>query len=129
MRVTGSGSRSGSARRSGWGPTAWMVRWAVIAGAAMIASGCTWVKLTAGGQGVHVGTTAEVVSCKKIGATHAKTSTKAAFFARSRKKIDQELEGLARNEAAEMGGDTIVAQGPTSSEGRRTFDVYRCVVP
>jgi hypothetical protein len=109
------------------GPLA--VRWALVAGVAVIASGCTWVKLTAGGEGVHVGTQAEVASCKKLGATHAKTSTKAAFFARSPKKIDQEIEGLARNEAADMGGDTIVAQGPTSSEGRRSFDVYKCTVP
>jgi hypothetical protein len=104
------------------------VHWAAIAGAAVIASGCTWVKPTAGGEVVHVGTTAEVASCRKLGATHAKTSAKAAFFARSPKKIDEELETLARNEAAEMGGDTIVPQGPTSSEGRRSFDVYHCAM-
>jgi hypothetical protein len=106
-----------------------MVRFAVIGAVALLASGCTWVKLTGGGQGVHVGTRNEIASCKKLGATHAKTSTKAGFFARSGKKIDQELQTLARNEAADMGGDTIVEQGPTSSEGRRSFDVYRCSVP
>ena len=100
-----------------------------VAGAAAIAGGCTWVKPTSGGEGVHVGTASEIVRCNKLGATHAKTSTKAAFFSRSAKKVDQELETLARNEASEMGGDTIVPQGPTSSEGRRSFDVYRCSVP
>ena len=112
MRDTGLGSRT--------------VRFAAIAGAAMIAGGCTWVKLTTPGEGVHVGTISEVAACKKLGATHAKTSTKVAFFARSAKKVDEEIESLARNEAADMGGNTIVAQGPTSSEGRRSFDVYRC---
>ena len=102
------------------------VRYAAVAITALLAGGCTWVKLTEPGQGVRVGTSAQVASCTKLGATHAKTSTKIAFFARSRKKIDAENESLARNEAAEMGGDTIVAQGPTSSEGRRSFDVYRC---
>jgi hypothetical protein len=102
-----------------------MVRLAAIAGAAAIA-GCTWVKLTAPGEGVRVGTMAQVTACKRLGATHAKTSTKMAFFSRSMKKVDEELETLARNEAADMGGNTIVAQGPTSSEGRRSFDVYRC---
>ena len=106
-----------------------VLRFVAIAGTAVIAGGCTWVKLTGGGEGVHVGTTSEVARCNKLGATHAKTSTKAAFFTRSTKKVDQELEGLARNEAADMGGDTIVPQGPTSSEGRRSFDVYRCSVP
>ncbi len=99
-------------------------RIAVIASAAMLAGGCTWVKLTAPGEGVHVGTISEVASCTKLGVTHSKTWT--GIFTRNPKKIDQELESLARNEAADMGGDTIVAQGPTSSEGRRSFDVFRC---
>jgi Domain of unknown function (DUF4156) len=113
-------------RDTGLGSTA--VRLAVIAVAAAI-TGCTWVKLTGDGEGVHVGTMAETRTCKKLGATHAKTSTKVGFFARSRKKVDEEIETLARNEAGEMGGDTIVPQGPTSTEGRRSFDVYRCSVP
>jgi hypothetical protein len=97
-----------------------------IAGAALLAGGCTWVKLTTPGEGVRVGTVAQVASCQKLGATHAKTSSRVLFFSRSPKKIDAELESLARNEAADMGGNTIVAQGPTSSEGRRSFDVFRC---
>jgi hypothetical protein len=97
-----------------------------LLGVALLAGACTWVKLTASGEDVHVGTLAEVSACKRLGATHAKTSPKAWIFSRSAKKIDSELEGLARNEAGDMGGDTIVAQGPTSSEGRRSFDVYRC---
>jgi hypothetical protein len=102
------------------------VRYAVIVGVAALAGGCTWVKLTEPGSNVRVGTVAQVAPCTKLGATHAKTSTRIAFFSRSAKKVDSELESLARNEASEMGGDTIVAQGPASSEGRRTFDVYRC---
>src|SRR5687767_4512865 len=102
------------------------VRYAAIAGMAALAGGCTWVKLTGPGEAVRVGTVAQVAPCTKLGATHAKTSTRIAFFSRSQKKIDSKIEGLARNEAAEMGGDTIVAQGPASSEGRRSFDVYRC---
>ena len=102
------------------------MRYAVIVGVAALAGGCTWVKLTEPGSNVRVGTVAQAASCTKLGATHAKTSTRIAFFSRSPKKIDSELESLARNEAAEMGADTVVAQGPASSEGRRSFDVYRC---
>ena len=105
------------------------MRFAVIAGVAALASGCTWVKLTEPGTQVRVSTVAQAASCKKLGATHTKTSNRIAFFSRSQQKIDAELESLARNEAAEMGCDAIVAQGPTSSEGRRSFDVYRCSVP
>jgi Domain of unknown function (DUF4156) len=99
---------------------------ATIASVAVLGSACTWVKLTAPGESVRVGTMAQVTGCEKLGATHAKTSTKIGIFSRGPKKIDGELESLARNEAAEMGGNTIVPQGPTSSEGRRSFDVFRC---
>jgi hypothetical protein len=112
MRRTAPGSRT--------------VRYAAIAGLAALAGGCTWVKLTEPGNGVRVGTVAQVGSCQKLGATHAKTSSRVLFFSRSPQKMDAETETLARNEAAEMGGNTIVAQGPTSSEGRRSFDVFRC---
>ena len=105
-----------------------MLPLAVATGAVAIA-GCTWVKLTSPAESVRVGTAAGAADCKQLRAVHAKTTTKVAFFSRSRKKVDEEVETLARNEAAEMGGDTIVAQGPTSSEGRRSFDVYRCSVP
>jgi len=102
------------------------VQLAAVACTALLAGACTWVKLTNPGEGVHVGTVNEVAACQKLGATHAKTSAKAGIFTRSTKKVDTELDTLARNEAADMGGDVIVAQGPTSSEGRRSYDVYRC---
>ena len=102
------------------------LRIALITSAALLGSACSWVDLTPSGQNVRVGTMAQTMHCEKLGATHAKTSTEVGIFSRSPKKIDEELEYLARNEAAEMGGNTIVAQGPTSSEGRRSFDVFRC---
>jgi len=47
------------------------------------------------------------------------------IFARRDPTIQGELESLARNEAALMGGDAIV---PASAieRGRQTFDVYLC---
>jgi hypothetical protein len=35
------------------------------------------------------------------------------------------LVALARNEAALMGGDTVVAESPVK-DGRQLFGVYRC---
>ena len=102
------------------------LRIALIASTALFGAACAWVDLTPAGESVRVGTMAQAMHCEKLGATHAKTSTTVGIFSRSAKKIDEELEFLARNEAAEMGGNTIVAQGPTSSEGRRSYDVFRC---
>ncbi len=65
-------------------------------------------------------------ACEKLGATHSKTSDTVWIFARSDRKVKAELETLARNEAAEMGGNVIVPRGPVSVDGRRSYDVYRC---
>ena len=102
---------------------------AAVAGVLALTSGCTWVKVTTPGEGVRVGTMSQAMSCKKVGAAHAKTSPRAWIFSRDPKTIDLELENLARNEAGTMGGDLIVPQGPTSSEGRRSFDVFHCSGP
>jgi hypothetical protein len=93
---------------------------------ALGAAGCAWVRLTPEGEDVRVASAGEVSACEKLGATHSKTSDRAGIFARNPRKIDEEVEFLARNEAANMGGDTIVSQGPISEDGRRSFDVYRC---
>jgi hypothetical protein len=94
----------------------------LVAGSA----GCAWVSLDEGGENVRVAMPAEVTSCEAIGKTHSKTSGRAWIFARNPRKIDEELEFLARNEAANMGGNTIVPQAPTTKDGRRSYDVYRC---
>lgn len=103
---------------------------AAIAAAALLAvaalAGCTWVDLTNEGRGVRVASAAEVEGCERLGATHSKTSDTVWIFARSDAKVKSELESLARNEAAAMGGDAIVPTGPVSEGGRRSFDVYRC---
>jgi len=98
----------------------------LCAALALTSSACAWVKLTDAGSEVRVASADAVTSCDKVGATHAKTSPRAWIFARNPRKIDEEVEYLARNEAANMGGDTIVPRSSTSDEGRRSFDVYIC---
>jgi hypothetical protein len=83
------------------------------------------VKVTEGGEAVRVATPGEVATCESKGRTHAQTTDRVVIFARRDPPIQLELESLARNEAAQMGGDTIVPA--TAIEGgRQTFDVYRC---
>jgi hypothetical protein len=96
-----------------------------IALVGVLALSCTWVKLTAGGDAVRVAKEDEVARCETKGRTHAQTTDRVLIFSRSETGIAKELESLARNEAALMGGDTIV---PASAidRGRQTFDVYMC---
>ena len=96
-----------------------------IAVAAALGLACAWVKLTPGGEAVRVADESQVRGCETKGRTHAQTTDRVAIFARGEQRIQQELESLARNEAALMGGDAIV---PASGieRGRQTFDVYNC---
>jgi hypothetical protein len=86
---------------------------------------CNWVPLTDAGEGVRMAKPAELRGCTSVGRTHAQTTDRVLLFARSDQKIQEELQSLARNEAALMGGDAIAPAGPIE-RGRQTFDVYRC---
>lgn len=87
--------------------------------------GCTWVKLTPEGEQVRVLTQESVASCERIGRIRSKTKESVAKIARSQRKVQAELEALARNDAARMGGNTIAPLGPIE-KGEQPFGVYRC---
>ncbi len=89
---------------------------------------CTWVKLTPEGEKVRVLSIDEVSSCKKLGKTTTSLKDKIAGMKRSEKKVQKEMQALARNSAVDMGGDTVV---PVSEikDGKQTFEVYKCVNP
>lgn len=101
----------------------------ITAGAiALSLSACSWVQVTTGGQAVRlVQTKNDVSGCKELGSTSASVMSK-FFIERDQDKVARELADLARNSAAEMGGDTIV---PTSAidDGKRSFGIYKCVNP
>jgi hypothetical protein len=92
---------------------------------AAILSACTWVRLTEQGKGVRIVQASEVETCRKVGHATAQTTDRFAIFARTDRKIDEEIAFLARNEAARMGGNAIVPSG-ARSDGRQAFEVYRC---
>ncbi len=89
-------------------------------------SACTFVDLSVEGEKVRVLDADEVSKCKLLGRTNANTKAKVAGVPRHENAINHELIALARNAAAELGGDTIVAEGP-AVEGKRAFQIYRCV--
>jgi hypothetical protein len=86
---------------------------------------CTWVRLTSEGEKVHVAAAHEVRECERKGEVASILKSRIAGFERKPGKVAGELEALARNEAALMGGDTVVAESPVK-DGRQLFGVYRC---
>jgi len=87
---------------------------------------CAWVPLTSEGEKARVMSEGEVGSCTKVGKNVASVKAKIWIFSRNAQKVQSELEALARNQAAEMGGDTVVPISEVE-DGKQTFAVYRCV--
>jgi hypothetical protein len=90
-----------------------------------VAGGCSFVNLTAGGEGVRVAAADAVSACTGLGRTTASVVHEVATVPRHPDAVKENIEVTARNSAASMGGDTIV---PVSgiTEGKQTFEVYRC---
>jgi hypothetical protein len=94
----------------------------------LLLSSCAWVKLTSEGEKTRVLSASEVGSCKRLGITTVSITDKVGLLEVQPEKIKSELEILARNAAADLKGDTVVAQGGPV-EGKQDFTVYRCVNP
>ncbi len=91
----------------------------------LLLTACTWVEPTKEGSEVLLVKEFNVEACKKLGATKTSVKHKVGFVTRSEEKVTEELITLAKNRAAEKGGDSIVAKGP-ASEGSMEFDIYKC---
>ncbi len=95
---------------------------------AALLSACTWVELKPQGEKVRILAAQEVRRCKELGRVSAVTAAKIGFIARDKGTIQAEVYRLARNNAGDMGGDTIVTSGPLI-DGEQPFKVYRCINP
>ncbi len=96
--------------------------------AAVLLPGCSWVDLKPQAEKVRVLDPEEVGRCREVGRVVAKTKDKIGFIARSKDTVKEEVHCLARNNAADLGGDTIVPSGPLIN-GEQAFKVYRCINP
>jgi hypothetical protein len=94
----------------------------------MLLQACAWVTLTPEGEKARVLSAGEVTGCKKLGKTTVSVKGDIAGMERLPDRVKAELEILARNSAADLGGDTVVPVGQPE-DGRQVFEVYRCVNP
>lgn len=91
----------------------------------LAASGCTWVQPLPGASGVTLVKAQHVGHCQSLGTTISQVKAQVGPIRRSESKVQEELVTLARNSAVEMGGDTLIAEGPPT-EGRQRFRVFKC---
>lgn len=97
----------------------------VVLCVSFLAGACTWVKPTERGAHVKLAEPGEVSQCRKVGTTTVSVLDKVAGVPRSYRTLSEELATLARNEAPNLDGDTVVPAGEIIN-GQQMFDVYDC---
>lgn len=98
----------------------------LLAAIVSLTSACSWVKVSEEGSSVAVANAANVRDCEKVRTVNVKVKDNyVGSMKRDPSTIATELTNLARNEATQFDGDTIV---PVSlvQDGRQSFDVYKC---
>lgn len=96
--------------------------------ALLAAPGCSWVPLTDAGAQVRVVDAVTARDCARVGQVTASTRGRVVGLPRVEEKQGEELQALARNEAARLGANAVV---PVSDigEGRQQFDALVCELP
>ena len=97
----------------------------ITAMSAAMVTGCTWVQLTSEGENVSLAGADRVGNCNRIGSVTAKTLGSIAKIERGGGRLQQELLTLARNEAGDMGGNTVVPES-LINDGKQDYGVYSC---
>ena len=90
--------------------------------------GCSTVQLSPEGEKVRVLAPQEIGKCRYVGKVTSSVTDRVGIVARDKEVVKKEVETNARNSAGNMGGDSIVSASPLS-DGRQSFDVYRCINP
>ncbi len=88
-------------------------------------SACSFVSLNPGAENIAVSADGNSLSkCKFLGNTDVSLWSKADTF-QSQGTVDEQLNILARNQAATMNGNTVIAKSDINN-GQRTYAVYNC---
>lgn len=88
---------------------------------------CSFVSLDPQAKDIIVSSNASNLNnCKFVGNTNVSLWDKAGTF-QSQEKTESQLNILARNQAATMGGNTVVAESATADAVQKTYRVYNCV--
>lgn len=92
----------------------------------LLVAGCSWgIKLNDAGRKVHTAWNQDVSSCKQMGKVTVSVMSRVGPIDRNDIKVRDELEVMARNEAATMGADTVKPLGEPSG-GEQVWGAYQC---
>lgn len=92
----------------------------------VLLAGCSWgIKLDAGGRNVRTAWLSDVSSCKNMGKITVSVMDRVGPIDRNDIKVRDELEVMARNEAATMKADTVKPLGEPK-DGAQSWGAYQC---
>lgn len=86
-------------------------------------SACSFVDVEPGAE--HIILANDESTCKRLGNTTVSVMHQLGWFDRNEETVMQELQTLAQNSAAKMGGNAIWPESEVE-EGQQTFTIYRC---
>lgn len=87
---------------------------------------CSWgIKLDSGGSKMRVAWNDDVSRCRDLGKITVSVLNSVGPVDRSKIKVNDELEIMARNEAAGMGADTVKPLGDVRN-GEQSWGAYAC---
>ena len=86
---------------------------------------CSGVKPTSESNEETLVKSFNVKTCKKLGTTVATVTHKVGIITFNDDVVTEKLVILAKNRAAKMGGDSVVAQPPVL-DGSMSFEIYKC---
>ena len=87
---------------------------------------CSWgIKLDSGGEKVRTAWDGRVDGCRDVGKVTVSVLDHVGPMNRSDPKVRDELEVMARNEAASLGADTVRPLGEPR-DGEQSWGAYHC---
>ena len=87
---------------------------------------CSWgIKLDSAGARVRTAWNDDVAACRNVGTITVSVLDKLGPVNRRNTKINDELEVMARNEAASLGADTVKPLGDVQG-GEQRWGAYNC---
>ena len=93
---------------------------------AVLLGGCTWgIKLNDAGRQVQTDWNGDMSACHQLGKVTVSVADHLGPVDRNSIKVRDELEIMARNEAASMGGDTVHPLAEPV-DGSQAWGVYQC---
>lgn len=93
---------------------------------ALVATGCAYTEVQPGARNVLVLGPDRTSDCDKLGKTQVSVADKLGFIPRHDNAVQEDLDILARNSAAEMDGDTVTRISEPVN-GKQTYWVFDCV--